>query len=152
MWNTVKVNGEAVAPEHKDQFGQQIFATELYADVLETVVVEHDTAGVISCTVCGECWDLNDDHDEAARELCPQGDTGEEVHVLAPAPLTWFEEARVSVNEGDESVRVQITASGKRFAITVHYAENVGEHGSLVLTLPGTSGTREVDGVTVIAD
>jgi hypothetical protein len=152
MWNTVKVNGEAVAPEYTDQAGQQIFATERYADILETVLVEHDTAGDVSCTVCGEVWGADDDHEEAARELCSQGETGEETHVVEPAPLAWFEEARVFLSESDESVRVQITVKGKRFAITVHHAANVGENGSLVLTLPGTSGTREVDGVTIIAD
>jgi hypothetical protein len=156
-WMNVEINGETAATKVSDTYPHDLMP-EIHADVLETVKVFHTTAGDFMCKYCNESWnDTNEDRDEISGQECPQHEsetspTGYGTHELEDASLSWFEEATVRVDDKQNEVSVAIEVNGKRFRISVHYAENIGEGGSLVLTLPGTSGTREVDGCTVVAD
>lgn len=128
------------------------------------VRVIHSTSGDFVCKHCRETWNEQDeDIEDVATQECsdrvcedPECEcdlsTDHGTHELEPAPMSWFEEATIKVDQAQEEVAVSFEVSGKRFRIGVHYAANVGENGSLVLSLPGTSGTREVDGRIVVAD
>jgi hypothetical protein len=159
-WMSVEIDGERAGVERKDQYGQTVCSGEVFAEDLEAVKVIHATAGDFSCKHCGERWNEGDeDRDTIAENVCPDNicddencECEEHTHELEDAPMTWFEEAAIRVDHAQEEVSVSFEVNGKRFRMGVHFAENVGEGGSLVLSLPGTSGTRDVDGVTVVAD
>lgn len=151
-WMSVEIDGKRAGVEGKDQYGQPVLDSETFAEDLETVKVIHATAGDFGCKHCGERSNESDvDRDEISREVCPKGEDGA-THELEDAPMTWFEEATIKVDQVHDEVSVALIVNGKRFRMGVHFAENVGESGSLVLSFPGTSGTREVDGCTVVAD
>lgn len=151
MWSIVEINGESAGiAVDNGPYRDRTVDTETFNEDMDSVKLVNGTAGDVVCTNCGERWGADDDHDEAATAECPDGEDGA-THELQPDHLSWFEEAVVRVREADEEVSVELTVKGKRFRIGVHYAENV-DGGSLVLSKPGTSGTREVDGYTVIGD
>lgn len=158
MWSIVQINGDqaGIAVDngpHRDR----TVDTETFTEDLETVKLVNETAGDVVCSYCGERWGVDDDHDEAAAEQCPEAEDNV-AHDLVPDHLSWFEEAAVRVRDADEEVSVELVVKGKRFRIGVHFASgivmpgDVQPTGALVLSLPGTSGTRDIDGVTVVAD
>jgi hypothetical protein len=161
-WMSVEIDGERAGVERKDSFGQIMCSSEVFAEDLETTKVIHATSGDFSCKHCGERWNEQDeDRDDVAAEVCPQNvcedpecECGEHTHELEDAPMTWFEEAAIKVDQRQEEVSVSFEVNGKRFRMGVHYAANIGRDGTgaLVLSFPGTSGTREVNGCTVVAD
>jgi hypothetical protein len=156
---TVQIDGDTAATRISEGY-PPVLAPEYYAEDLETVRVVHATSGDFSCKHCGERWSTQDeDRDEVAAQVCPQNvcedpqcECGEHTHELEDAPMTWFEEATIKVDQRREEVSVSFEVNGKRFRMGVHYAANVDEGGSLVLSFPGTSGTRELAGRTVVAD
>lgn len=151
MWSTVEINGEnAGIAVDNGPFRDRTVDTETFNEDLETVKLTNATSGDVVCRNCGERWGVNEDHDEAAQEECPDSED-EGAHDLTPDHLSWFEEARINVRDAEQEVAVELYVNGKRFRLGVHFAESV-DGGSLVLSVPGTSGTREVDGYTVVAN
>lgn len=149
MWSIVEINGENAGIEGKDQYGSPVVDRESFAEDLDSVKLINGTAGDVVCKNCGERWDST--QEAPTDEECPDGEDDEATHELSADHLAWFDEAVVRVRDAEEEVSVELHVKGKRFRIGVHFAKNV-DGGSLVLSLPGTSGTREVDGVTVVAD
>jgi len=151
MWSIVHINGETAGiAVDNGPYRDRTVDTESFNEDLDSVKLVNGTAGDVVCKHCGERWGVDEDHDEAVREECPDSEN-EGMHELSADHLSWFEEARITVRDADEEVAVELHVMGKRFRLGVHFAENV-DGGSLVLSLPGTSGTRTVDGYTVIAD
>jgi len=151
-WLAVEIDGETAGVGREGRLGEQVLTTDRFAEDLETVKVIHATAGDFSCKHCGERWnDETDDIEEGSRELCednvcedPKCECTEHTHELESAPMSWFEEAAVRIDHEQEEVSVSIKVNGKRFVISAWYAENI-DGGSLMVRVPGTSGTRPVD-------
>lgn len=147
MWITGEINGETVGTRitemHNFGPGRALDAaegavvnTETYADVFETMGVRNDTGDDVMCKHCGDVISAEDKH-AYEDDVCRGKDS--DTHEWGPGPYAWFDEARVSLNEGpgDEAVTATLKVKGKRFRITVY----LGEDGRLMITQNGTSGT-----------
>lgn len=168
-WMTVQIDGDTAATRISEGY-PPVLVPEYYAEDLADVRVIHATSGDFSCKHCGERWNAQDeDRDEVAAQECPErlacdpvgcmcDETTEHdpngTHELDDAPMTWFENASIKVDQVQEEVSVSFEVNGKRFRMGVHYVADITRDGggALVLSFPGTSGTRELAGCTVVAD
>lgn len=159
MWITAKVNDETVGTRINKHSPHGVIATldtrdvgveveTSYADGFEAVKIENDEAGTRRCKLCSM------DEDEAERDPrpCPRqeatceapdclcdGDSDHYGHVIEDAYMSWFEGAKVEVDEEHERVTVELRVAGKRFQMYVtRLSDDVPDGGALVLEVPGT--------------
>lgn len=146
MWITAKVNDEVVGTlvHQTSGFGvvhtlnaaeeNVAVETSTYADVFESVLIENAEAGTRRCTLCSM------DEDEANNDPeCPgDGTTDHDGHVIGHVYMSWFEGAKVEVDEQHERITVELRVAGKRFQMYVtRLADDVSDGGALVLEVPG---------------
>lgn len=158
MWITAKVNDETVGTRINQHSPHGVVATldaahddvevetSSYCDVFESVFVENHEAGTRRCKLCSMSEDDADSDPRpcTGREPCadPECSCGEDTdhygHVIEDAYMSWFEGAKVEVDEQHERVTVEVRVAGKRFQMYVtRLADDVDDGGSLVLEVPG---------------
>lgn len=161
MLITAKVNDETVGTRINKFYRSMVVSTldtadddvavetSTYADVFKAVKIENDEAGTRRCTLCS--MDENEAESDGrrceGRELCEDpdcacdDDTDHYGHVIDDAYMSWFEGAKVEVDEEHERVTVELRVAGKRFQMSVTRLSDdmpAPDGGALMLEVPGT--------------
>jgi hypothetical protein len=161
MWITAKVNDETVGTRINKHSPYGIIdtldardvgvevETSNYADGFEAVKVENDEAGTRRCKLCS----MEEDEAEGDTRRCPgqelcddpecscDEDSDHYGHVIEDVYMSWFEGAKVEVDEEHERVTVELRVAGKRFQMYVTRLSDdmpAPDGGALVLEVPGT--------------
>lgn len=130
MWMNVAINGEtAGAHISPDMHGNQTIAPEFHADIFEDVTVENGTVGDVNCTACGERFD---DESDAEDQHCPDSD--DNAHKIQDAPLSWFTNAKIVVDEEHDEVRLNVSTGASTLQMVVRRLDN----GEIVIYMPET--------------
>jgi len=156
MWMSASINGDLASNmattflDPADGYREKIaMEPGSYADDLRKVEVDNEDRGRVMCKLCEERFDYPEDAEgmecQSANNVCEDPDCRcdwstdhPDAHELVEAPLEWFTNACIRIDEERDTVQVSVSTDASTFQLTVKRLpeDDIHHPGALMISVP----------------